>query len=107
VDGELQKRLLGRNEVELVVLFELSVRKTLEGRQCGCRDLTLAFPINASTFRLAQLLPQSVGLMPSQVPFLLIKCIIIAEPCKTMMKCLNAVRRTSYSLDPHGCWIQL
>jgi hypothetical protein len=49
VDGELLERLLVRDEVEKVVLFELSVRKTLEGRQCGCRDLALAFPINTRT----------------------------------------------------------
>jgi hypothetical protein len=53
VNGELSKRLLVRDEVEVVVLFELSVRKTLEGRQCGGRDQALAFPINACTVCLA------------------------------------------------------
>jgi hypothetical protein len=48
VEGAVEARSLGRSEVEMVV-FELSVRKTLEGRQCGCRDLALALPINTRT----------------------------------------------------------
>jgi hypothetical protein len=45
--SELLERLLARNEVKVVVLSELSVRKTLACGQCGCRGLALAFPINA------------------------------------------------------------
>lgn len=48
MEGAVEARSLERSEVEMVV-FELSVRKTLEGRQCGCRDLALALPINTRT----------------------------------------------------------
>ena len=58
VDGELSTRLLVRSEVEEVVLIELSVRKTLEGGQCGCRDQANQ---RVLCFGLASLLPRSLA----------------------------------------------
>jgi hypothetical protein len=43
-DGELLDGLALRSEVEMVVLTELSVRKTLAWGQCGCKDQALAGP---------------------------------------------------------------
>ena len=43
-DGELLDELVLRSEVEMVVLTELSVRKTLAWGECGCKDQALASP---------------------------------------------------------------
>jgi hypothetical protein len=59
--GAGKVRSLARSEVGMV-LFELSVRKTLEGRQCGCRDLALAMPNqHARCLGLASRLPAKPG----------------------------------------------
>jgi hypothetical protein len=78
---ELNKGLLVRNEVEGVVLFELSVRKTLERRPVWMQGSSASFPNQRVHFLLGTD-ATAHGLMSSLVAFLLIKCIIIEQPAK-------------------------